>query len=212
MGEIEAYSKARKLENFPYEKAALLVIDMQNFFLDEKSHAFVPSAKAIVPAIGKLANEFRKLGRPVAFTRYALKKGEKDLAMEKLWDGAVEEGSNASKIIGELEISGNDIIIRKTNYSSFKNSDLEKILRENNVENIVITGVMTGICCETAAREAVLRNFTPYFVIDATATMNEKLHLASLLSVSHGVAIPVTTGQIMESLKSVGKNEMKLYQ
>src|SRR3989338_5176855 len=65
LDEIAAHSKLRDSKNFCPEKSALLIIDMQNFFLDEKSHAFVPSAKAIVPAIKRLANEFRKLKRPI---------------------------------------------------------------------------------------------------------------------------------------------------
>ena len=58
--------------NFPFmpEFAALLVIDMQNYFLDAASHAFVSSAPAIIPGISGLISRFHDNGRPVIFTRH----------------------------------------------------------------------------------------------------------------------------------------------
>ena len=55
---------------FHPERAALLVLDMQDYFLREGSHAFIPSAPAILPNIEKLIESFYEANRPVIFTRH----------------------------------------------------------------------------------------------------------------------------------------------
>ena len=61
----------------------------------------------------------------------------------------------------------------------------------------MICGVMTHLCCETTARDAFMRGFDVYFVMDATATCNEELHLSSLLTLSHGFAVMVETEEVL---------------
>ncbi len=46
--------------DFDINTSALLIIDMQDYFLDKNSHAFLPSSKAIMPNIKKLIKFFRK--------------------------------------------------------------------------------------------------------------------------------------------------------
>lgn len=45
---------------FDHKTSALLVIDMQKYFLERNSHAFIPSAPAIIPNVKKLIETFRK--------------------------------------------------------------------------------------------------------------------------------------------------------
>ena len=58
------------------QEPALLVLDMQEFFLNKKSHAFIPAAKHIVANINALIKAYREADLPVIFTRHALKDGE----------------------------------------------------------------------------------------------------------------------------------------
>ena len=55
---------------FKPNMAALLVLDMQEYFLQEQSHAFVPSAPAIVPEVVKLMSAFSEIERPIITTRH----------------------------------------------------------------------------------------------------------------------------------------------
>ncbi len=63
-----------------------------------------------------------------------------------------------------------------------------------------ITRVLTNLCCETAAREAFVRDFDVFFAIDATAAYNEEMHLATLMNFAYGFATPVTTYSIVQAL------------
>jgi isochorismate hydrolase len=56
---------------FSLANSALLIIDMQRYFLCPSSHAFLPAAPAIIPNINALISTFKKADRPVYFTRHA---------------------------------------------------------------------------------------------------------------------------------------------
>ena len=67
---------------------------------------------------------------------------------------------------------------------------------EMNVDSVIITGVMTDLCCETTARDAFTRGFRVYFMADATATNTEERHLASLRAISRGFGEVLTSKEL----------------
>ena len=73
-------------------------------------------------------------------------------------------------------------------------------LQRKKVKQVVITGVLTHLCCETTARSAFMRGFEVFFTIDATATYNKDFHISTLLNLSHGFALPVLTQEVLHLL------------
>ena len=57
--DLERFVSGRRIGFVP-ERSALLILDMQRYFLDKASHAFVPSAPAVVPRIKRLAAAFTR--------------------------------------------------------------------------------------------------------------------------------------------------------
>lgn len=187
---------------FPLDlsSAALLVIDMQDFFLDEKSHAYIPSSKTIVPNVQALVRAFKKNGMPVVFSRHAHRDDE-DLGMlGKWWSDPMMESDPFTKISDSMPLEDSDIAIRKTRYSAFHGTNLADLLREKGVKKVVVTGVNTHLCCESTVRAAFMLDFEVYLVIDGTTTWEEDMHLASLKTTSHGFSVPVTTKEILEAI------------
>ena len=90
-----------------------------------------------------------------------------------------------SAIIALLDTS-KGVVLQKKQYDAFHQTDLESILRGRGVEQVVVTGVMTHLCCETTARAAFVRGFEVFFCVDGTATYTEELHHAALLTLTHG--------------------------
>ena len=74
------------------------------------------------------------------------------------------------------------------------------MLRDNGVRRIVISGVMTHLCCETTARSAFVRGFEVFFTVDGTASYTADFHRASLLNLAHGFAVPVLVSEILAAL------------
>lgn len=164
-------------------KAALLVIDCQNFFVSEPKPEGIP----ILPRIRMLIDCFRRAGRPVIFTRHMHKVDGSDFGvLGEWWPENIIENTLESEIHPSLGARADDIVIRKNVYSSFVGTDLENILRKLGVTDLVISGVMTNLCCETAARDAFCRNFRVFFPADANGTSSEEMQVASLINIAFG--------------------------
>ena len=196
------YSKKKKI-SFQLQQSALLVIDMQNYFLDTSSHAYIPSSEIIIKPIEKLINIFQRKNRPIIFTQYGISnnKIKERTKMREWWGEELTFDNPLSEIYPSINTS-NSIIIKKTTYDAFIGTDLQKILEENKINQLIITGVITHLCCETTARSAFCRNFTVWMVIDCLASHNEELHLSSLKAASHGFAIPITSDKLLEKMEN----------
>jgi isochorismate hydrolase len=197
LGKLADHRKFHPLR-FKPKGSALLIIDMQRYFLDEKSHGFLPSAPAIVPGIKALLEAFRRKNLTTVFTRHLNDQNNAKM-MSKWWNDVITEEGGFSEIIKELSTVGSTVI-RKTQYDAFYQTTLEDVLKKNGITQIVVTGVMTHLCCESTARSAFVRGFEVIIGIDTTATETEELHLASLTSLAHGFAIPVLGKELIKYL------------
>jgi isochorismate hydrolase len=179
-------------------RAALLVLDMQDYFLREGSHAFIPSAPAIIPNLQLLITNYYAANRPVVFTRHVNTDEDANM-MSRWWRDTLRLDSPDSVITTALDTSKGRIIL-KSQYDAFYNSSLEETLRGGGVEQVVVTGVMTHLCCETTARAAFVRGFEVFFCVDGAATYTEEVQRAALLNLSHGFAVPVLCKEIGSKL------------
>ena len=171
-------------DNLEFQKSALLILDMQYFFHSESSHAFVPSAKAIIKPIKTLASLFINNNFPVIITKH-VNTSKNAKQMDLWWRDILSDDSEFSQIITEFDLPQAELII-KSQYDAFYNTNLNEILQKNNVEQVIITGVMTHLCCETTARSAFVRGYSVFFPIDGTATYNKEFHNATLINLAHG--------------------------
>ena len=87
-----------------------------------------------------------------------------------------------------LKVQPEEILI-KSQYDAFYKSSLQEILEQEGVDQVVIGGVMTHLCCETTARSAFVRGYEVFFLVDGTATYNSQYHQATLRNLAHGVAV-----------------------
>ncbi|MBI5935583.1 MAG: isochorismatase family protein [Chloroflexi bacterium] len=179
---------------FRRERSALLVLDMQEYFLRPASHAFIPSALAILPNLQLLISNYRSSNLLIIFTRHV--NTNADAAMMSRWWRDVIRADALDSVISPALDSSAGITIEKSQYDAFYKTSLEEVLRSRGVEQVVITGVMTHLCCETTARSAFVRGFEVFFCVDGTATYTEAFHRASLLNLSHGFAVPVLSADV----------------
>ena len=181
--------------------SALLVVDMQMFFLDAASPTFACGGVAILPTVNSLLDAFRRANRPVIFTRHVHHPNHLDSGiMGWWWQGMCLEGSPESEIHPELAPAPGDKVVFKHRYSAFYNTDLETVLRCLKVEDLVMSGVMTNMCCESTTRDAYYRDYRVFFLADGTGTISEEMHLASLLNLAYGFAYVTTCDAILAQL------------
>ncbi len=192
-------SYGKKEMKFYFDASALLVIDMQKYFLDKSSHAFIPSATAIFPNIKRLIKYFRRK-RPIIFTQHINTPGNAGM-LKKWWNDIITTDNVYYELDKELYVPNAPVVV-KTQYDAFYKTNLKKLLLKHRVRQVVITGVMTNLCCETTARSAFVQGFEVFFVVDGTATQNIKMHKATLTNLAYGFAYPVLTQDIIKCIKN----------
>ena len=181
--------------------SALLVVDMQRFFLDAASPTFTCGGVAILPTVKRLIGAFRQADRPVIFTQHVHHPGNLDAGiMDWWWEGKCLEGSPESEVHPDLAPLPGEKVVLKHRYSAFYNTDLETVLRCLKVEDVVVSGIMSNMCCESTARDAYYRDYRVFFLADGTGSINEEMHLASLLNLAFGFAYVTVSDAVAAQL------------
>lgn len=178
------------------EKSALLIIDMQRFFTCPDSPAFVPSSRYTLRRVIELYDAFRKIESQVVFTKHYDR--EENGSMGRIFRHTLKKSSPFFSFDREVESKGP--VIEKTTYDAFYETDLLSRLQKTGTEQIVICGLMAERCVETTARSAFVRGFDVFVAADASASFTRKVHLASLISLSSGVANLKKTEEITDGI------------
>jgi ureidoacrylate peracid hydrolase len=182
-------------DNFDPTRTALLVVDMQNaFMMPGVAHNLCREAADIVPNINRLAHAMRGAGGTVVWVTTTFGKASlenwpvlHELAGAERTPAriaALAEGSIGHKLWADLIVEPGDLNVVKTKYSAFiqGSSNIENVLRERGIDTILVTGTVTPVCCETTARDAMMRNFRSVMVTDGNAAMTDDDHNASLIA------------------------------
>lgn len=188
------------------KKACLLVVDMQNEFLKEDGAVFFHYAAEIVPNVKRLLSACRKASIPAVFTGHVHENPAVDGGMTAEWWPEIKRGESLIKGTKGVEICRalkplkTEKIIWKHRYSAFYNTDLEIILRGMGITDLIITGVLTNVCCESTARDAFFRDFRVFFLADATASSEPEFHIASLKNLAYAFAYVTTTDAMVRQI------------
>jgi ureidoacrylate peracid hydrolase len=173
-------------ETVEARRTALVVVDMQNYFVAEGMPSYVPEAKTIVPNINRLARAVRAAGGLVVWIQTEARPAED-------WTNREESMSatgwaKRQKLLGRsgdgfplypaCEALPEDRVAIKYRYSGFipYPSDLEKALRERGIDTLLITGTTTSTCCESTARDASMWCYRTIMISDGTADVTDALH------------------------------------
>ena len=173
-------------------RTALLVIDMQNFFVEQGQALEVPAARGLKANINRLAAAVRDTGGTVVWVRMTLNQADLDnWPMFTRFNGPREtfapviEGAYGHQLWRELDVHDTDLIVNKRRFSAFiqGSSDLHEQLQQRGIDTLLIVGTLTNVCCESTARDAMMLNYRVLMVADANATLSEEAHRAALSSI-----------------------------
>jgi len=180
--------------NLDITNCALLVIDMQEYFRS--------IAADIIPSVQKLVSEFRSMKLPVIYTRHSHKDPAIDGGMLAQWWGdLIIDGTPEAEILKEIQPVEGEKIIHKNRYSAFFNTGLDEYLRQAGIKDVIISGVMTNLCCETTARDAFVRDYRVFFLSDGTATSSNFYQQATLQNLSFGFAVILSCNDVIDLLR-----------
>lgn len=194
-----SYKKYEIRKRDPNPKTtALLVIDMQNYFAS--------MAKPILSNAITTINLCREASIPIFFTRHCHKSPADYGMLGEWWDNdLIFDGTVDSELIPEIgRLCKPDEVVEKNTYSAFENTRLHEMLVEKKVEEVIITGVMTNLCCETTARAAFVKGYRVFFSTDATAPSDSEMYEATLKNMAYGFAYLVDCKRLQLGLFGKG--------
>jgi ureidoacrylate peracid hydrolase len=201
--------------------SAMIIVDMQNDFVhmdgglghrarqDPAAQIDMPFLLGTIPHVKRLADAFRRAGRPVISIASVFKPDYSD-AQLTWWRGTrgalganhtfLIEGTWGAEIIDELKPRPDEHLVIKKGYGGFSNTPLDTILRNLGVTTCVVTGVSTCVCVSTTVRGAVEHNYRMIVVKDAVAEIHRDAHEAELKTLARIFADVKSTDEVVEML------------
>ncbi len=177
-------------------RSALIVIDMQNYFLSPDSPAYMHSGIKIISNVMEIIELFKKKSIPIFFTVQA-NNNSKDNMMYKWWKRLPQKDTYYSTLIEQLSIY-NYPIIYKEHYSIFFNTDLNRQLKEQGIKILYFTGIQTHLCVETSIRHAFMLNYETILISDTTASKRIENYNASIVNLKHGFCKIISSGDVID--------------
>lgn len=146
------------------KRYAVLVVDMLNDFVTGALKC--DRGLAIVPKTAKLLDGCRLKNVPIIFCNDAhLKDIDHEL---KLWGDHAIAGTKGAEVIPELNVCDKDYMVPKRRYSGFFHTDLELLLKELNVNTLIMTGLHTHMCVRHTSADAYQLGYDIVVAKDAT--------------------------------------------
>lgn len=167
--------------------AALLIIDVQNYCIATgNSEYFDRSLREVVlPNIRRLQTACRSGGIEVMYSVIEnMTRDGRDRSLDYKISGIdVLRGSWEACVLDEIAPADDEMIFRKTSSSVFISTNIDYVLRNLGVRSLVVAGLLTDQCVESAVRDACDLGYLVTLVSDACATASAERHEQSLLGI-----------------------------
>ncbi|MFR9806880.1 isochorismatase family protein [Pseudonocardia sp. RS010] len=187
------------------DRFALLVHDMQRYFLAPYAGAPIPEVTANVRA---LIEACRERGVPVFYTAQPGRQAtaERGLLTEFWGDGigaVIDADPLAEQVVDELAPAAADTVLTKWRYSAFQRSDFAERLTAAGRDQLLITGIYAHIGCQATALEAFMRDVAPFLVADGVADFSRTRHDQACEYVAQRCGALTTTADVLAALAAV---------
>lgn len=194
------------------QRTALVVIDMQETFCAPGSPAEVAVSRSIVDPLNRLTRRLRPMGVPVIWVLHANTHSNGKSDWEVFFNHVVADdvrqrtmeslAPGRQKVWSGLEQGNDDITIIKNRYSALVPgaSSLERVLRNLDVDTLLIAGTKTNVCCESTARDAMMLDFKVVMLSDCTAALSDDEHRAALETIIQQFGDVLTSDEAVERL------------
>jgi len=165
---------------FDRSRAALLIHDMQDYFLDFWAPDS-PLINQVVDNIAHLRSYCKSVEIPVFYTAQPVEQHSRDRGLlNDMWGPGISRYPDRQGIVAALAPDNQDRKLVKWRYSAFQRSDFEQQLQQAGRDQLIICGVYAHIGCLTTALDAFMRNIQPFMVADALADFSAEDHLMAL--------------------------------
>jgi nicotinamidase-related amidase len=159
------------------QQKALLVMDLEMGILNT-----FPGAENYVSKVATAVDHAREKNIPVIYVRVGFRQTRPEISINNKSFSAMKENiSNVNmdafmKIHPAVEPLENEVIVTKRRISAFTGSDLEVVLRAQNIGHIILAGIATSGVVLSTAREAADKDYRITILSDGCADRDEEVH------------------------------------
>lgn len=190
-------------------KTALIVVDMLKGLTVEGGYNYYPTAGAMME--DGFVEKVEKMRDKGALIVYVCGSGKTmtgftatphainpELAGRDM--SAIPYDESWGEFDDRLRITEKDVIVRKHTYSAFWGTPLLRILQQNGVENVLVCGIKTNVCCRQTAIDSVSHGYKTFVVNDMTCTNNEEIKAYHLDEFDRYFAKVIDSAEVVERL------------
>ena len=199
------------------KNSALLFVDVQNFSANRQGAEFkdLPDAEftekygwyfdmlnvTVIPNMRRIQNAARKAGVEVMYTTIeSLTRDGRDRSLDyKITGFNVPKGSWDGKVIDQISPEEDEIVLPKSSSSVFVSTHIDYVLRNLGVKQLVISGLITDQCVESAVRDACDLGYLVTQITDACLTYSQARQDNSIYSI-RGYCRQITTEELVAEL------------
>ena len=178
-------------------RAALILIDMENGFVEPEGGHCIRFAKSTVPACVRAVETAREKGIPVFFVKRIYRTDGSDVELTRYagWvagDRAcapASTGPNSAQAPEGLRPKPGDYTIWKPRWSAFFQTELDLILRRLNIRTVILAGTTTPNCVRTTCYDAIALEYNTVVLTDCCSSQTEEIQRVNLEDMQRAGAI-----------------------
>jgi ureidoacrylate peracid hydrolase len=188
--------------------AALLIIDVENYCVSAeagKTEYFRQSLRDIVlPNIRRLQSASRQAHIEVIYSVIEnMTRDGRDRSLDYKVSGIdVPRGSWDAQVLDEIAPAEDEMVFRKTSSSVFISTNIDYVLRNLGVRSLIVTGLVTDQCVESAVRDACDLGYLVTLITDACTTGSAERHTQSLIGI-RGYCRQRTTDEVLAEIEAL---------
>ena len=194
-------------------RTAHLIVDLQNGFMEPGAPVEVPMARDIVDQVNAISRAIRSAGGTNVFLRYTTPtdwENQWTVFWERMGPAAAGHreaftpGHPMHALWAGLDRQPADLVVDKHRFSGFfpGTSDLPDVLRQRNIDTVIISGTLTNCCCESTARDAMQAGYRVIMAADANAALTDEEHAATLHILGMVFADLLSADEIVQALQA----------
>ena len=178
-------------------RAALILIDMENGFVEPEGGHCIRFAKSTVPACVRAVETAREKGIPVFFVKRIYRADGSDVELTRYagWVagnracGPASTGPNSAQAPEGLRPQPGDYTIIKPRWSAFFQTELDLILRRLGIRTVILAGTTTPNCVRTTCYDAIALEYNAVVLTDCCSSQTEEIQRVNLEDMGRAGAI-----------------------
>ena len=189
---IARQGRLHPYDHFDAARTAVVVIDMQRYFTEPGFQGECAPARGVIAPINRLCASLRDAGGTVVWVQTASDNADTfwshhhgvmltpERSRRRL--ETLNRDAPGYALHPEMDARPGDLRVTKRFYSALApgSSELEPLLRGRGIDTLFITGTVTNVCCESTARDAMMRDFRTVMIDDGLAAITLQEHEQAL--------------------------------